>query len=100
MCEYAAQPTYPGFKLVEQNGLGKIGPFFDTKYLKSLIEELAMKVPFFTLIYLGHFKRLPSGFLKIQADFLDKLKTWSQKYFKLDLSHIDVNSIKEWVKLL
>lgn len=100
MCEYAAHPTYPGFKLVEQNGLGKIGPFFDIKCLKSLIEELAMRVPLFALIYIGHFKRLPSGFLKIQADFLDKLKTWSQKYLKLDLSHIDINYIKEWVKLL
>lgn len=100
MCEYAAHPTYPGIKLVAPKGLANIGPFFDAQYLKSLIEELAMRVPLFTLIYLRHFKSLPPGFLKIQADFLDKLKTWSKKYLKLDLSHIEINYIKEWVKLL
>ncbi|GAJ07163.1 unnamed protein product, partial [marine sediment metagenome] len=47
-----------------------------------------------------HFKRLPSGFLKIRADFLDKVKTWSQKYLKLDLSHIEINSIKEMGKII
>lgn len=100
MCEYGAHPTYPGIKLVAPEGLAKIGPFFDAKYLRSLIGELAMRVPLFTLIYLMHFKKLPSGFLKVQADFLDKLKTWSQKYFNLDLSYVDINCIKEWVELL
>ncbi len=100
MCEYAVHPTYQGIKLVAPKGLGKIGPFFDTKYLKSLIEELAMRVPLFTVIYLHHFKNLPSSFLDLQADFLGKVKAWSQKYFKVDLSHIDIDHIKEWVKLL
>jgi len=100
MCEYAAHPTYQGIKLVAPKGLANIGPFFDIQFLKSLVEELAMRVPFFTLIYLGHFKRLPSGFLKIRADFLDKVKTWSQKYLKLDLSHIEINSIKEMGKII
>lgn len=100
VCEYAVHPTYPGIKLVAPKGLGKIGPFFHSKYLKSLIGELAMRVPLFTLIYLSHFKRLPSSFLMVQADFLDKLKTWSQKYLKLNLNHIDTDRVKEWIKLL
>lgn len=99
MCEHAAHATFPGFKLVAPNKLVKIGPFFDPNYLKFLIEEFAMDVPLFTFIYLGHFRKLPSSFLKIQADFLGKLNTWSQKYLKLDLSHIDTARIKEWMKI-
>ena len=99
MCEYAAHASYPGFKLVAPKKLLKIGPFFDFNYMKFIIEELTMNVPLFTLIYLRHFKNLPSGYLKLQNDYLEKLKTWAQKYLKLDFKHIDNNLIKEWVKL-
>ena len=40
LCEYAAHPTYPGFKLIAPKGSGEIGPFFNAKYLKGTIEEL------------------------------------------------------------
>ncbi len=100
MCEYAAHPTFPGFKLVTPQGLGKLGPFFDAKYLLHTIEELALRVPHFTIIYLNHFNNLPPEFLKIRADYLALIKNWSQKYLKLDLSHIDTESIRQWAQLL
>ena len=100
MSEYAVHPTYSGFKLVAPEGKAKIGPFFDSKYLKSTIRELAMRVPWSTVIYLVHFKEPPSYLLKIKIDFLAKLKAWSQKHLKLDLSYVDIDSLKDLAKLL
>lgn len=99
MCEYAAHATYPGFLLVAPKKLVQIGPFFNLKYLMFLVQELAMDVPLFTLIYIHHFKNLPSSFLKLQSDYLGKLQAWSKKYLKLDIKKIDVELIKEWVKI-
>lgn len=100
LCEYAAHPTYPGFKLIAPEGKGKIGPFFDSEYLKPIIQELAMRVTPFTLVYITHFKKPTPHFLKIQTNFLSNLKTWAQKHLKFDLSHIDIDSLKDLAKLL
>lgn len=97
LCEYAAHPTYPGFKMVAPKGSGEIGPFFDAKYLKGTIEELTLMVPHFTIIYLNHFENLPPKFLKIRIEYLVNIKKWSQKYLKTDLSHIDVESLNKQV---
>ena len=94
MCKYASHVSYPGIKLVAPNGLAKIGPFYNDKYLKSCIQELAMRVPYFTLIYSGLFNNLPPKFLKIKVAFLSSLNTWSHKYFNIKLENIDVNELK------
>jgi len=100
MCEYASHVSYPGIKLVASNGFAKIGPFFDKKYLKSCIQELAMRIPQFTLIYLGLFKNLPPKFLKTKVDFIASLKAWSQKYFNIKIENIDTNELKKLVDLI
>lgn len=100
MCEYATHPSYQGFIMVSPQGLGKIGPFLDKKYLKHTIEELALHVPLFVLIYMSHFEDLPPQFLKVKADYLVQLKNWAQNYLGLDLSQIDAEKIKEWTTLL
>ena len=100
MCEYAAHATYPGFKLVAPKKLVKIGPFFDLNYLTFIIQELAMNVPLFALIYARHFKNIPLNFQTMKSDYLDKLKIWAKKYFKLDLKEIDNEMIKEWMKAI
>ena len=51
MSEYAAHPTYKGFKLIARQGLGQLGPFFDPRRLKVLVEEFAKHLPCFTLTY-------------------------------------------------
>lgn len=100
LCEYAAHPTYPGFKMVAPKGSGEIGPFFSAKYLKGTIEELSLRVPLFSIIYLSHFENLPPEFLRIRTEYLVNLKNWSQKYLKIDLSHIDVGSLAKQVNEL
>src|SRR4030042_1795525 len=97
LCEYAAHPTYPGFKMVAPKGLVELGPFFNAKYLKGTIEELSLRVPHFSIIYLSHFENLPPKFLKIRTEYLVNIKNWSQKYLKIDLSHIDVDSLNKQV---
>lgn len=97
LCEIAAHPTYPGFQMVSPKGLGELGPFFDKKYLKATIEELSLRVPLFVIIYLSHFKKLPTDFLKARTDYLLHLKSWAQKYLGSDMSNIDVEKISEEV---
>lgn len=98
MCAYAVHVTYPGFKLVAPKNLIKIGPFFDLNYLTYIIQELVMNVPLFALIYVRHFKIIPSNFQNIKSDYLNKVKIWAKKYLKVSLSKIDNGLIKEWVK--
>lgn len=100
MSEVATHPTYAGFKLLAPDGKVHLGPFFDAKYLKHLIHELALRVPNFTVIYISHFEKLPSTFLKVRVEYLAKIKEWAQRYLKSDLSHLDIDGLKEQVEFV
>lgn len=80
VCEYAVHPTYMGNKLVSPDGLGIIGPFFDVRFLRALLKELAMRAPYFVLVYLAHFPRLPAEFAPLKQRFLDVCTAWSDRY--------------------
>lgn len=97
MCEYATHPSFPGIKLVSPVGGARIGAFFDATFLKSVLEELTLRVPLSALVYMDHFKDLPQNYLKPKIEFLDKLKNWSVKYCKVDLSKVDTQTLKEWI---
>jgi len=64
------------------------------KYLTRALEGLAMYLPHFTLVYISHFcaKLMQQDFLKqfLRAEiaFRDKVKDWSERYFKADLKPI------------
>ncbi len=100
LCEYAAHPSYPGFKLVAPKGLGEIGPFYDEKYLKSALGELVLRVPFFTLLFMMHFKNLSPQFSKPHIEFIAQYKAWVEKHLHIDLSHIDTTNMMALVELL
>jgi len=100
MSEVATHPTYAGFKLLAPDGKVHLGPFFDAKYLKHLVHELALRVPHFTVIYISHFENVPSTFLKVRVEFLAKMKNWAQKYLKSDLTHLDINGLQEQVEFV
>jgi hypothetical protein len=97
MCEYATHPSFPGIKLVSPPGGARIGAFLNTDFLKSILEELALRLPHSTLIYTDHFKSLPKNYLKPQIEYLDKLKNWSVKYLNMDLSKVDTETLKKWI---
>ena len=46
MCNYGTHPTPEGFLLVSLKGSGEIGPFFDHKFLKAVLEELVKHLTF------------------------------------------------------
>lgn len=100
MSEVATHPTYAGFKLLAPDGKVHLGPFFDAKYLKHLIHELALRVPNLTVIYISHFENLPSTFLKVRVEYLAKIKEWAQRYLKSDLSHLDIDGLQEQVEFV
>jgi len=99
-CNAAAHPTYKGFQLLAPNGMVKIGPFFNERFLKSTFEELVMRLPLFTLIFVQHFKNLPPEFLKIQIEYITLLKPWMEQYYGLDLSNIDTKDFNAVLELL
>jgi len=100
MSEVATHPTYAGFKLLAPDGKVHLGPFFDAKYLKYLVHELALRVPNFTVIYISHFEKLPSNFLKVRVEYLAKIKDWAQKYLKSDLNYLDIDGLQEQVEFV
>jgi hypothetical protein len=100
MSELATHPTYAGFKLLAPDGKVHLGPFFNVKYLKHLIHELALRVPNFTVIYISHFEKLPSTFMKVRVEYLAKIKEWAQRYLKSDLSHLDIDGLQEQVEFV
>ena len=97
VCEYAVHPTYMGNKLVAPDGLGLIGPFFDSRYLRALLKELAMRVPYFVLVYLAHFPDLPSEFAPVKDQFVADCAAWSGRYAAADQVHLDTSGLSELV---
>ena len=97
MSEYAVHPTHSGFKLIRQNEIINIGPFFDTKYLDVILGELIKHTILATLIYLNHFKNIPNSIEKTNAEFLIKIKTWARNNHNIDLCFIDINSLKNYL---
>lgn len=88
-CEYAAHVSYPGNKLVAPGPkrLGKIGPFFDEKFLKGCFFELIENGFYSVLLFIGYFKDIKDKqILKIKVDFLKQLAEWYQDRFKQKLS--------------
>ncbi len=100
MSEVATHPTYAGFKLLAPDGKVHLGPFFNGKYLKHLVQELALRVPNFTVIYISHFEKLPSTFSKVRVEYIAKIKEWAEKYLKSNLSHVDVQALQEQVQFV
>jgi len=99
-CEAATHPTYTGFQLLAPDGMVIIGPFFNDRILKSTIEELVMRLPLFTLIFIQHFKNLPPGFLKLQIKYVTALKPWMEQYYGFNLSGIDIKDLNAVLKYL
>lgn len=100
MCENASHATYQGNVLIAPDKLVRIGPFFDPKYLRFLVQELAMRAPYFALICSGHFRQLPTLFSDVRADFVVKLKIWSERYMKISFGGIGTDQIEQCIETL
>jgi hypothetical protein len=85
MCNYGAHPTYEGFRLVNPAGFAEIGPFFNRKFLKGLLEELVKHLSYSSWVYAEHFPGASNGLLKGKAEFMNELVAWAKKYLGADI---------------
>ncbi len=94
-CEYAAHVSYAGNKLVAPKGLGKIGPFFDKKYLKNCFANLIENGFYAVLLFMGHLKNIKDkNILKLKTDFLREISNWYKERYSKE-PNIDLNKIDE-----
>jgi hypothetical protein len=81
ICEYAAHPTAPGFRLLTKDGLARVGPFLDAALLKALIEETASLLVHGTLILSANFEVVEPSILLDKAAFVEHAAAWRRRYF-------------------
>ncbi len=79
-CEHVSHPSFPGVKLVSQEGLAKIGPFVDEKLLKHTLFELAKQSITASNYYIKLFNPKVAGILTLHMDYIKKSKDWLDKY--------------------
>lgn len=79
--ELAAHPTASGFVLFSPNNLSNVGPFFNEKYLKVWIEELAKLVSFGGVIFVSYFED-NDNFSDAINHYNAKIKLWFSECMK------------------
>lgn len=82
LSEYASHATAPGFILVAPQGLGKIGPFFEQKYLRAFIEEIVKFAAQAGVVFIGFFKNVKEALILEKAHFLSEIDQWKRYYLK------------------
>lgn len=82
--EHAAHMTYRGFHLIAPGNSPRLGPFFDTKFLRALLEDLGRHLTHATLAV----STLINGaaepvVLASRSAYVAKLSLYHEKYIKL-----------------
>lgn len=81
--DIALHPTYKGIGLMSSSGACKLGPFFDLRLTRALLEDLATHLSHATLaISILIDKDLPEEVLVSKGVFLQRLDTYHGKYIK------------------
>jgi hypothetical protein len=60
--------------------VSKIGPFFDEKFLKHLLEELTKNLTYFAVVYPELFSSPRIELTSGKAAFLGDVRAWGRKY--------------------
>jgi hypothetical protein len=98
LSEYGAHPTHKGVFLIYPDGLaglGKCGPFFELKFLKAAIEELAKGLLDATIKFADHFSGIGTTG-QSHKELLAKTNVWAQKYLKLQTPDLPIHKAKHW----
>jgi hypothetical protein len=80
LSQYASHATAPGFQLLAPEGLGQIGPFMSTKYLKAWLEDAVKFLTHGATIFMGHFRKVEPALLSEKAGFLEHANRWRDEY--------------------
>lgn len=97
-CEYAAHPTWAGFRLMGPSGEGKkrtIGSFFDQPLMKAVLEEtaqLAAQAGNNYALFFGHVHNLPA--LETEIRRLDVTADWAERFLGRERKPGDLDELK------
>lgn len=81
LCEFGTHMTYPGLRTLNSSGPVSVGPFFDPRYLRGCLEELAKLGPSSVVHWQSNFDEF-SGYCAIAyTDFMGSQGKWLEKYF-------------------
>ena len=82
--EHAAHATYRGFNLIAPGNSPRIGPFFDSKLLRALLEDLGKHLAHATLAVSTLFSKAEEpAVLASRSAYLVKLARYQGKYIKI-----------------
>lgn len=79
---HASHANYKGFTLLAPEGTVRIGPFFDAKMLKAFLEEIGTLSSHLALALSLLVKSDDLALLAAKADFLERLRSYHDKYIK------------------
>lgn len=79
---HAAHITYNGFHLVAPRNSPMLGPFFESKLLRALLEDLGQHMSHATIALSSMFEKGELPVLMAKAAYLEELGKYRQKYIK------------------
>lgn len=79
---HAAHMTYKGFSLVSPNNVPRMGPFFDEKLLRALLEDMGKHLSHAALGVGILFEDVEMKILETKAAYLESLRRYHAKHIK------------------
>ncbi len=79
---HAAHMTYKGFQLVAPGNSPTPGPFFESKLLRALLEDMGRHMSHATIALSTMFEKSDLPVLLAKAAYIDGLNKYHQKYIK------------------
>lgn len=79
---HAAHMTYKGFQLVAPGNSPTLGPFFESKLLRALLEDIGRHMSHATIALSTMFEKGGLPVLVAKAAYIDGLGKYRQKYIK------------------
>ena len=77
---HAAHMTYKGFRLVAPKNSPTQGPFFESKLLRALLEDMGRHMSHATIVLSTMFDKVELPILMAKADYIEELGKYQQKY--------------------
>jgi hypothetical protein len=76
LSEIATHVSYSGFVLVNNEGMGQLGPFVDEKKLRAWLEEIALRLVPAAILLGKHFPLAPEQVLALSKGFESQAADW------------------------
>jgi hypothetical protein len=95
LCELASHPTYKGLQMLAPKGQEHhCGPFFDSTFLKPMIEELVKLAIQAGTNYNLFFKGETKAKMEIKISFMEACGEWFERFFNQPFERKDIDEMK------